>query len=122
MVAVRRGRWLRKQENAMSVIEHDFGMEKRYVARRLTRLMSLDALHEANVRANPVPYLERASEQIDQLEKTLFEAALAARPSPAAPASLDTVEVDRAEYQRLLACRSIVETGLARLVVDRDAT
>ena len=106
----------------MRVIEHDFGMEKRQSARRLTRLVNLDALHEANVGANPVPYLERASEQIYQLERTLFEAAEAARPPPGATDSPETVEVDKAEYQRLLACRSIVESGLARLVSGDDGT
>jgi hypothetical protein len=64
----------------MSVIKHDFGLEKRETARRFRKLLSLDALHEANVRANPLPYLERASERIFQLEKTLFEAAQAAKP------------------------------------------
>ena len=98
----------------MSIIEHDFGMEKRQNVRRLTSLLSLDALHEANVAGNPVPYLERASEQIYQLEKTLIEAAQAAQP-PAEAGSSETIEVDKAEYQRLLACRAIIENGLARL-------
>jgi hypothetical protein len=106
----------------MSIIEHDFGMEKRQNARRLTTLLSLSALHEANVGANPVPYLERASEQIYQLEKTLFEAAQAANPPRGAPPSTETIEVNRAEYHRLLACRAIVENGLARLLAsDNEA-
>ena len=50
----------------MSIIEHDFGLEQRQVVRRFTKLLGLDALHEANVRTNPVPYLERASEHIDR--------------------------------------------------------
>lgn len=104
----------------MSVIKHDFGIDKRHTARRLTRLISLDALHEANVRNNPVPYLERASHRIDQLEEILFEAVQAARPPAAPPASTQTVEVDQTEYQRLLACRSIVENGLAWLTAERD--
>lgn len=98
----------------MSIIKHDFGMEKRQSARRLTTLLSLNALHEANVAANPVPYLERASEHIYQLEKVLLEAALAAAP-PRDGAPGTTVAVDKAEYDRLLACRAIVEEAVARL-------
>ncbi len=98
----------------MSIIEHDFGKTKRQAARRFRTLLSLDALHEANVGANPLPYLERASEQIYQLEKTLFEAAQAATPPMGEPPSREVIEVDKAEYQRLLNCRSIVERGLAR--------
>ncbi len=114
----------------MSIIEHDFGKEKRQTARRFRTLLTLDALHEANVRANPVPYLERASERIYQLEKTLFEAAQAAKPPLDKPPldkppsgerpSPQTIEVDRAEYQRLLDCRSIVEKGLARFGTGED--
>jgi hypothetical protein len=99
----------------MSVIKHDFGLTKHQTARRFRKLLSLDALHDANVRANPIPYLERASERIFQLEKTLFEAAQAAEPASGEPASPETIEVDKAEYQRLLNCRSIVEKGLAQL-------
>jgi hypothetical protein len=102
----------------MSVIKHDFGMEKRETARRFRKLLSLDALHEANVRANPLPYLERASERIFQLEKTLFEAAQAAKPQLGATQSPETINVNKAEYQRLLNCRSIVERGLANLGSD----
>jgi len=104
----------------MSIIKHDFGMEKRHNARRLTTLLSLNALHEGNVGANPVPYLERASEQIYQLEKTLFEAAQAADPPHGALLSTETIEVNKAEYHRLLACRAIVENGLARLRASDD--
>jgi hypothetical protein len=104
----------------MSVIKHDFGLTKHQTARRLRKLLSLDALHEANVRANPVPYLERASERIFQLERTLFEAAQAAAPSASAPSSTEMVEVDKAEYQRLLKCRAIVEQGLAWLHRDDE--
>jgi hypothetical protein len=64
----------------MSVIEHDFGGKRRKADKRFRELLTLDALHEANLRANPLPYLERASERIYQLEKTLFEAAQAAKP------------------------------------------
>jgi hypothetical protein len=106
----------------MSVIKHDFGSEKCHTARRFAKLVCLDALHEANVCANPVPYLERASEQIYQLEKTLFEAAQASRPQPDEPPSLETMEIDKAEYRRLLVCRSIIESGLARLGSGSDQT
>jgi len=97
----------------MSVIKHDFGLTKHQTARRFRKLLSLDALHDANVRANPVPYLERASERIFQLERILFEAAQAAAPPSDEPAK--TIEVAEAEYQRLLQCRIIVERGLAQL-------
>ena len=79
----------------MSVINHDFGLTKHQTARRFRELLSLDALHDANVRANPIPYLERASERIFQLEKTLFEAAQAAEPSSGEPFSSETIEVER---------------------------
>jgi hypothetical protein len=68
----------------MSVIRHNFDSENRTTARRLRTLLKLNALHEANIRANPVPYLERASERIFQLEKILFEAVEAAT-SPSEP-------------------------------------
>lgn len=102
----------------MSVIEHDFGLKLRQAERRFRKLLNLDALHEANVRANPVPYLERASEQIFQLEKALFEAVQAA--TPAADEAAETVVITRAEYQRLLNCRAIVEAAFAHLVSDDD--
>jgi hypothetical protein len=99
----------------MSVIKPDFGKTKQQTARRFRKLLSLDALHDANVRANPIPYLERASERIFQLEKTLFEAAQAAHAPPGEPPSRQTIEVDKAEYQRLLDCRTIIEDALAKL-------
>jgi hypothetical protein len=99
----------------MSVVKHDFGIGKRQTARRFRKLLSLDALHEANVRANPVPYLERASERIFQLEKTLFEAAQAAKPPLGEPRPPEMIEIAKAEYQRLVACRTIVDKGLAEL-------
>ena len=104
----------------MSVIEHDFGHRLRQAERRFRKLLSLDALHEANVRANPVPYLERASERIFQLEKALFEAVQAA--TPAADESAETAVIAKAEYQRLLNCRAIVETAFASLVSDDGET
>jgi hypothetical protein len=106
----------------MSVIKHDFGLEKQRTARRFRKLLSLDALHEANVRANPIPYLERASERIFQLEKTLFEAAQAAEPPSGELPAPETIAVDKAEYQRLLNCRAIVEAGLAKLGSDEEGS
>jgi hypothetical protein len=106
----------------MSVIKHDFGLDRQQAPRRLRKLLSLDALHEANVRANPVPYLERASERIFQLEQVLFEAVEAAKPAAREPASADTITVDKAHYQRLLKCFAIVETGFARLRSNEDAS
>jgi len=106
----------------MSVIDHDFGLQERQVARRFTKLLSLDAQHEANVRANPVPYLERASERIFQLENALVEAAQAAAPSEAGCSVAETIRVDKAEYQRLLNCRAIIEKALVELVPGDEAS
>lgn len=105
----------------MSVIEHDFGAGRKRKEKRFRDLLSLDALHEQNVRANPLPYLERASERIYQLERTIFEAALAARPpatgdAPDAP----TVSISEAEYLRLRACRAIVDAALAEIQARPD--
>ncbi|WP_257166141.1 hypothetical protein [Bradyrhizobium sp. SRS-191] len=102
----------------MTVIEHDFGMQQRQVERRFRTLLSLDALHEANVRANPIPYLERASERIYQLEKALFEALQAAA---SAHEDGETVTISKAELQRLQQCRAIVESAYAQLVADQPA-
>ncbi|MEP9356690.1 hypothetical protein ABLE93_24445 [Xanthobacter sp. KR7-65] len=104
----------------MSVIEHDFGAGKRRKEKRFRDLLSLDALHEQNVRNNPLPYLERASERIYQLEKTIFEAALAARPAAADETTPDgapvpTVTITISEYRRLLACRKLVDTALEEI-------
>ncbi len=105
----------------VSVIKHDFGKKKRHTVRRFRSLLTPDALHEANVRSNPVPYLERASERIYQLEKALFEAAQAAAEPPLEQSSTkDTVRVNAAEYQRLLNCRAIVENALADLGPSED--
>ena len=102
----------------MSIIEHDFGMKKRQAARRFRALLGLAAVHEANIEANPVPYLERASERIYQLERALQEAADAAAPPSSEPPQAKTIEVDEAEYLRLLNCRTIVEKALAELNSD----
>ena len=99
---------------------HDFDGENRRTARRLRTLLKLNALHEANIRANPLPYLERASERIYQLEKVLFEAVEVATSPPAQPASFETISVSKAEYQRFLACLAVIETGLARLICGDD--
>jgi hypothetical protein len=104
----------------MAIIKHDFGLKKRRSLGRFRKLLKLDALHEANVRANPLPYLERASERIYRLEKALFEAAQAAKaPFDEAP-SQETIEVRKVEYQRLLDCRSIVEKALIDLTPGDD--
>jgi hypothetical protein len=106
----------------MSVIKHDFGLDRQQAPHRFRKLLTLDALHEANVRANPVPYLERASERIFQLEKVLFDAVEATRPPPSEPETGDTITVDKAHYQRLLKCLAIVETGFAKLRSDDDTS
>ena len=104
----------------MSVIKHDFGSEGRRTARRLQTLLELSALHEANIRSNPLPYLERASERIFQLEKILFEAVEAATSQSSPPVSSEMISVSKAEYDRYLACLAIIENGLARLVSDTE--
>lgn len=98
----------------MSVITHDFGADKRRTTRRFRKLLSLDALHETNVEANPLPYLERASERIFQLEKALFEAVLASRPAPGETAGGGTVTIDADEYRRLKAALSVIEAAHAQ--------
>jgi hypothetical protein len=112
--------YVMESENAANVIKHHFGGGTRNAARRLRNLLSLDALHEANVRANPLPYLERTSERIFQLEKTLFEAAQAAKPQFGELPSAETIEISKAEYQRLLNCLSIVERSLNELGLADD--
>jgi hypothetical protein len=105
----------------MSVIQHNFDTENRGTARRLRTLLKLSALHEANIRANPVPYLERASERIYQLEKVLFEAVEMATAQPVPSCAGETVSISKAEYQRYLACLAIIENGLAQLAAgDED--
>jgi uncharacterized protein YqfA (UPF0365 family) len=99
----------------MSIIEHDFGFASRGQARRLRILLKQSALHEANIRANPLPYLERASEHIYQLEKILFEAVEAAA-EPKTAAAPEMISVSRDEYRRLLVCRAIVKSGFEQLV------
>lgn len=103
----------------MSVINHDFGGDKRRATRRFRSLLKLDALHEANIEANPLPYLERASDRIFQLEKTIFEALLAAQSVPAGDTpAMVTITAD--EYQRMRACIAILETAQAELNAADD--
>jgi hypothetical protein len=106
----------------MGVIRHNFAIESRKVARRFRSLLRLNVLHEANVRTNPLPYLERASEQIYQLEKVLFEAIEAATSRPSQISPPETIEVNASEYQGLLACRAIVENGFQKLVAGDEET
>ncbi len=106
----------------MSVVRYNFGIESRKIARRFRSLLKLNALHETNVRSNPLPYLERASERIYQLEKVLFEAVDAATLRPEQLASPATIEVNKSEYENLLACRAIVENGFHKLVASDEAT
>jgi hypothetical protein len=99
---------------SMTVIEHDFGLAARRAERRFTKLLELDALHEANVRANPLPYLERASERIFRLQEVLFDALQAAKTSGAEPQTEDDyLRVGKDEYARLKKCLDIVEKGFA---------
>ena len=104
----------------MSVIKHEFGNEDRRAARRLRTLLELGALHEANIRSNLLPYLERASERIFQLEKILFEAVEAATSQSSPPASSEMISVSKAEFDRYLACLAIIENGLESLVSNAE--
>lgn len=105
----------------MSVIEHDFGLTNRLTERRFGKLLELDALHEANIRANPLPYLERASERIFRLQAAIFEAIEAAKSStPAEGPDVEQMLVDKAEYQRLKACLALLEKAYADYGVDHE--
>lgn len=102
----------------MSVIRYDFGKKDRDSVRRFTQLTSLEVQHEAKVLANPLPYLERANERISQLEMALLEAGNAARFTigvDAEPEWTENILVDKAEYERLIRCRDIVEAAIAKL-------
>ncbi|WP_454915283.1 hypothetical protein [Xanthobacter sediminis] len=105
----------------MSVITHDFGADKRRTTRRFRKLLSLDALHETNVEANPLPYLERASERIFQLEQALFEAVLASRPAPGETSCGETVTIGAEEYRRLKAAVALIEAAHAQFSADDDS-
>jgi hypothetical protein len=104
----------------MSVIRHKFDTENRGAARRLRTLLKLSTLHEANISANPLPYLERASERIYQLEKILFEAVETATSQAVPSGAREMVSISKAEYQRYLACLAIIENGLAQLVAGGE--
>ncbi len=105
----------------MSVIEHDFGLADRLAERRFGKLLELDALHEANIRANPLPYLERASERIFRLQAAMFEAIQAARePAPQATPGLNQLLVDKAEYQGLKTCLALLEKAYAAYGAHED--
>jgi hypothetical protein len=105
----------------MTVIEHDFGRKTRVAERRFTKLLELDALHEANVRANPLPYLERASERIFRLQEVLFDALQAVQPPAGEAAGEETISVGRAEYARLKQMLEIVEKGYEKYGREEDA-
>jgi len=98
-----------------NIIDHDFGGKKRQASRKLCKQLDLDALHEANIRDNPLPYLERASERIFQLEAALFDAHLALSGADDPETVGDTLEVSRNDYKRLLKCAAIVEDAFAAL-------
>jgi hypothetical protein len=100
-----------------NIIAHDFGHSKRMTARTLRRQLDLDALHEENVRKNPLPYLERASERIFQLEKALFEAhSAAARQHGSDGGMMDRIDIRQTEYACLIACRDIVARAFEAFV------
>lgn len=104
----------------MTVIERDFGKKKRDTVRRFRELLSLDALHEHNIQANPLPYLERASERIFQLERALFEAAQVFTGPVEETPSGERIRIDKLEYERLLRCREVVEQALAEYKNDEE--
>jgi len=100
----------------MSVIEHDFGKKKKDTARRVTKLLTLEAQHEANVLANPMAYLEAAEERINQMEMAMTEANNAAIYDPPNHVSTgEKIEVDKDEYDRLLRCKALLEAAVAKL-------
>lgn len=98
------------------IISHDFGGEKREAARQLRRFLDLDALHEANIRENPLPYLERANERIFQFQTVLFEAHQALEGSGKESPKGETVTVDKDQYQRLVKSAQVLEEAYARLM------
>lgn len=100
----------------MTVIEHDFGKNNRDTVRRFTKLITLEAQHEAKVLANPIPYLERAIERISQLEMALLDAARALEPQPGEqPMPPQTVDVDKVDYERLLRCKEKLKQAVEKL-------
>jgi hypothetical protein len=112
-----------RKSQAMTVIEHDFGLADRLTERRFARLLELDALHEANIRANPLPYLERASERIFRLSEVLHDALAAGKAQPQAEAvESRSLMVDAAEFDRLKKCFAILEAGYAKYGAPDDVT
>jgi hypothetical protein len=105
----------------VGIIEHDFGLTKRVTERRFAKLLELDALHEANIRANPLPYLERASERIFQLQQVIFEAVQSVRAATPEAPSGETIQLDKAEYLRLKKCQAIIEEGFAKYGTGDEA-
>jgi hypothetical protein len=102
--------------SAVSVIEHDFGKKDRDVVRRFTKLITLEAQHEAKVLSNPLPYLERATARIEQLEMALLDAARALDPQPGEPpAPPEAVTVDKADYERLMRAAALLKEAAAKL-------
>ncbi|MGB8278184.1 MAG: hypothetical protein WCF20_09700 [Methylovirgula sp.] len=100
----------------MTIIEHDFGKKNCETVRRFTKLITLEAQHEAKVLANPIPYLERATERISQLEMALLDAARALDPQRGEqPAPPQTIEIDKTEYERLLRCKAMVKEAVEKL-------
>lgn len=92
----------------MTIIEHDFGLKERLTERRFAQLLALDALHEANLRNNPLPYIERASERIFRLQQVLLEAIHGAK------GSLEAGDGSTASAEgRLAACLDLLEKGHA---------
>lgn len=99
----------------MAIIRHDFGKVKRETIRSFRKLVGLDFAHEERVLANPLPYLERAEQRMFLLEEALRDAATAANATRSDESNAERVEISKAEYDRLLACKSIVLRIVARL-------
>jgi hypothetical protein len=99
----------------VTIIKHDFGKKGRDTVRRFTKLITLEAQHEAKVLANPLPYLERATERISQLEMALLDAVGATEPLPSETPSGEKVEIDKAEYERLLRCKELLKQATEKL-------
>lgn len=99
----------------MTIIEHDFGKKDRDTVRRFTKLITLEAQHEAKVLANPLPYLERATERITQLEMALLDAAHALDVPASEAASGETVAIPKEDYERFLRCKAVLEDAKAKM-------
>ena len=99
----------------MAVITHDFGGRPRKVVRRFVEQLTLDALHEENIAKNPLPYLERASERIFQLEQWIFDALKAARCD-----AVHTNDPNAAAHVALLRCRDILEKACEDMALVED--